>query len=146
MIVRLGLLLGAVLVAFSIAAARSDKVPNALSVEWQGKKPCEKLFEDAQLRVARCTFPPGTVHLRHSHPGYLAYVLSGGKVQIADDNGTRQVEARTDAITDSPPVPWHELTNVGDTTVRYLVIERKYDPVPGDDGNAQAGGDQAGTK
>ena len=45
--------------------ALGDDVPDALSVEWQDKKPCEKLFEDAQVRVARCTFPPGTVHVCH---------------------------------------------------------------------------------
>jgi hypothetical protein len=44
------------------SAVMADDVPDALSVEWQGKKPCEKLFEDAQVRIARCTFPPGAVH------------------------------------------------------------------------------------
>jgi len=34
-------------------AVMADDVPDALSVEWQGKKPCEKLFEDAQVRIAR---------------------------------------------------------------------------------------------
>ena len=38
-------------------AATADNVPDALSVEWQGQKPCEKLFEDAQVRISRCTFP-----------------------------------------------------------------------------------------
>ena len=38
------------------SAVMADDVPDALSVEWQGKKPCEKLFEDAQVRIARCTF------------------------------------------------------------------------------------------
>ena len=38
--------------------ALGESVPDALSVEWQGKKPCEKLYEDSQIRVARCTFPP----------------------------------------------------------------------------------------
>ncbi len=58
-----------VLIALSVAAlgpsgifgaysARADDVPDALSVEWQGKKPCEKLFDDEHVRVARCTFPP----------------------------------------------------------------------------------------
>jgi hypothetical protein len=42
-----------------VDAARADDVPDALSVEWQGKKPCEKLFDDTHVRVARCTFPPG---------------------------------------------------------------------------------------
>ena len=38
-----------------------DAPSDALSVEWQGKKPCDKLFEDAQVRIARCTFPPGAM-------------------------------------------------------------------------------------
>ena len=44
-------------------AAIADNVPDALSVEWQGKKPCEKVFEDTQVLVARCTLPPGTAPL-----------------------------------------------------------------------------------
>ena len=111
-------------------AARGDDVPDALSVEWQGEKPCEKVFEDAQIRIARCTFPPGSKHVRHSHPAYISYVLSGGKAEVQDEKGTRQVEARTGSYADVPPVPWHELTNVGDTTLQYLVVERKYQPVP----------------
>src|SRR5262245_55693969 len=38
--------------------ASAEDVPDALSVEWQGKKPCEGLHEDDQIRVLRCTFPP----------------------------------------------------------------------------------------
>ena len=71
-------------------AALADDVPDALSVEWQGKKLCEMLFEDAQVRVARCTFPPGAVHVCHSHPAYLSYVLSGGQGQVQDERGTRR--------------------------------------------------------
>ena len=107
-----------------------QSVPDALSVEWQGQKPCEKFYEDVQILIARCTFPPGSKHVKHSHPGYLSYVLSGGKAQIEDAKGTRQLEPRTGSYTNSPPLPWHELTNVGDTTLSYLVIERKYEPVP----------------
>jgi len=112
-------------------AARGDDVPDALSVEWQGQKPCEKVFEDAQIRIARCTFPPGSKHVRHSHPAYISYVLSGGKAEVHDEKGTRQVEARTGSHTDVPPIPWHEVTNVGDTTLQYLIVERKDQPVPG---------------
>jgi len=132
-------LLGTALMATPLAAAWGDNVPDALSVEWQGERPCERLFEDAQIRVARCTFPPGTAHVRHSHPGYLSYVLSGGKGQIQDEKGTRQVEVRADTHTNNSPIPWHELTNTGDTTLRYLIIERKYEPVPGGTEQTAAG-------
>ncbi len=123
-------LLGIALAATPFAARSDENVPDALSVEWQGQKPCEKLFEDTQTLVARCTFPPGAMHVRHSHPGYSSYVLSGGKAQIEDEKGKRQVEVRTDSITNSPPIPWHELTNIGDTPLRFLIVERKYEPVP----------------
>ena len=35
-------------------AVMAEDVPDALSVEWQGQKPCEKLFEDNQVRISRC--------------------------------------------------------------------------------------------
>ena len=49
-------------ITVSVTVAQAAEVPDALTVEWQGKHPREKLFEDAQVRVARCTFPRGTVH------------------------------------------------------------------------------------
>ena len=110
-------------------AVMAEDVPDALSVEWQGQKPCEKLFEDDQVRISRCSFPPGAVHVCHSHPSYGYYVLSGGKAQAQDEKGTRQVEVRTGSYVDVPPTPWHEVTNIGDTTTQYLIIEKKYQPV-----------------
>ncbi len=96
-----------------VNVARAEDVPDALSVEWQGKKPCEKLFEDAHVRVARCTLPPGAVHVCHSHPAYLSYVVSGGQGQVQDEKG-----------------PWHEFANVGDTTLQFVVVEKKYQVAP----------------
>lgn len=87
---------------------------------------------DRTLHVSArgCPSPPGAAHLRHSHPGYLSYVLSHGKGQIQGDNGTWQVEVRADTFTNSQPIAWHELTNVGETTLRYFVVERRYEPAP----------------
>jgi quercetin dioxygenase-like cupin family protein len=110
--------------------ATADDVPDGLSVEWQGKKPFEKLFEDAQVLVARCTFPPGTVHVCHSHPSYVFYVLNGGKAEVQDEKGTRKVDVTTGTVVDSPPVPWHELANVGETTLQFLIVEKKYQTSP----------------
>jgi len=113
----------------STQVATGTDVPDALSVEWQGKKPCELLNEDSQIRIMRCTFAPGAKHSRHSHPATFNYVLSGGKVQVQDENGTRVAERPTGGQMDSSPVPWHEVTNVGDTTLQFLVVEKKYQPV-----------------
>jgi hypothetical protein len=86
--------------------ALADDVPDALSVEWQRKKPCEKLSEDEHIRVARCTFPPGAMHVCHSHPAHLAYVLSGrpragpGRPGYAEGRGRywRYVRSATDVM------------------------------------------------
>ena len=118
---------GTALVAAPFAAL-ADEAPDALSVEWQGKKPCEKLHEDSQIRMARCTFPPGAMHVKHSHPAYLAYVLSGGKAKVDDEKGLREVDVKTGVLNESSPIV-HEVTNVGDTTLQYLVVEKKYQPL-----------------
>jgi hypothetical protein len=65
--IRIPIVLAGMAIALSPFAAVGD-VPDAFSVEWQGKHACQKLYEDAQIRIGRCTFPPGSVHLCHSHP------------------------------------------------------------------------------
>jgi len=113
----------------STSSAMSEDVPDALSVEWQGQHPCEKLYEDAQIRALRCTFAPGAVHVRHSQPGNLVYVISGGKAKVQDEEGTRERQPKTGGLSDGPPTPWHEVSNIGDTTLSYLVVEKKYEPL-----------------
>jgi quercetin dioxygenase-like cupin family protein len=117
------------LVVAPLAAVAAD-VSDALSVEWQGKKLCEKLFEDAQIRIVRCTFAPGSVHVCHSHPAYFGYFVTGGQAQVQDEKGIRKVESANGAVINVPPVPWHEFANVGDTTMQVLVVEKKYEPAP----------------
>jgi quercetin dioxygenase-like cupin family protein len=126
--IRLSLQLVGLSMLLAPLAASGENVPDAFSVEWQGKHPCEKLYEDAQIRIGRCTFPPGSVHLCHSHPGAWGYVLSGAKVQTRDERGTRQGEAKTGDYRDGAPIPWHEATNIGDTTFSVLIVEKKYQP------------------
>ncbi len=125
--------------AFAIAAlallvvpfpAIADDVPDGLLVEWKGEELCQKLVEDAQVRVVRCTLPPGTAHVCHSHPASRAYVLSGGKAEVQDERGTRRLDLGTGTFADRPPLAWHEVANVGETTLQFLVVEKKYQPAP----------------
>ena len=127
---RLSVIFLSITVPVAPFAVVAEDVPDALSVEWQGQKPCEKLFEDDQVRISRCSFPPGATHVCHSHPAYLFYVLSGGKAQVQDEKGTRAVEIRTGSHVDAPPVPWHEVANIGNTTLQFLNVEKKYRPAP----------------
>src|SRR5262249_36309520 len=87
-------------------AQQTEDVPDALSVEWQGT--CEKLHEDDQIRILRCSFPPGSKHVRHQHPANFVYTLSGGKLNTESASGTREAEVGTDAYVLNKPIPWHE--------------------------------------
>jgi hypothetical protein len=53
-------------------------------------------------------------------------VLSGGKAQVQDEKGTRKIDIVTGAFADAPPTPWHEFTNIGETMVQVLLVEKKY--------------------
>jgi quercetin dioxygenase-like cupin family protein len=110
--------------------AIADDVPDGLLVGWKGKELCQKLSEDAQVRLVRCTLPPGTAHVCHSHPAYISYVLSGGKAELQDEKGTRRLDLGTGTFADRPPTAWHEVANVGETTLQFLIVEKKYQPAP----------------
>ena len=55
--IGLGLLL-ACMAPFTADAGESA-LPDPLEAGWQGVPVCEKLHEDADHRILRCTFPPG---------------------------------------------------------------------------------------
>jgi quercetin dioxygenase-like cupin family protein len=133
---RLAVMLAGIVVALVPRTVMAEEVPDAFSVEWQGKHLCEKLYEDSQVRIGRCTFPPGAVHACHSHPGYFGFTLSGGRGQVRDARGIRQGETKPGDHRNNPPIPWHEYTNTGDTTISFLVVEKKYQPAPASDQNA----------
>jgi beta-alanine degradation protein BauB len=107
--------------------SHSADVPDALTAGWKGDKRCENLYEDAQLRILRCIFPPNVGHEAHSHPAHFSYVLSGGRGRATDSRGTREFESQADDFRVNKPVEWHEMVNTGDTTHRYLIVEKKYE-------------------
>jgi quercetin dioxygenase-like cupin family protein len=109
------------------ARSHAADVPDALTAGWKGEKRCEKLYQDEQIRVLRCTFPPNVGHEAHSHPASFSYFLSGGHGRVTDSHGTREFETKTDDFRVGKPVEWHEMVNVGDSMQRYLIVEKKYE-------------------
>lgn len=111
----------------STAESPGDKeiLPDPLQAGWQGNPVCENLFEDDQQRILRCTFPPGVGHERHYHRPHFGYALSGGKMRLTSADGVREVDLPTDTSYSSQGVEWHEVFNIGTTTVRYLIVEQK---------------------
>ena len=110
-------------VAHSDAAIATETLPDPLVAGWRGHAVCVKLHETTEVRVLRCTFPPGVGHERHFHPRHFGYALAGGTMEILDKNGTRRVDITTGSYFSSEGIDWHEGLNVGDTVVQYLMIE-----------------------
>ena len=118
---------GLVAAACATASAQITPLPMALCAGWQGERACEQLHEDAQIRVLRCTFPPGVGHEMHYHPPHFGYVLSGESVMritTADGVVDRPVRAGGRSPTTSKSV--HAALNVGAETTTYLIVEKKY--------------------
>ncbi len=101
------------------------ELPDPLAAGWKEEKVCEKLHETDDIRILRCTFPPGIGHERHYHPRHFGYAISGGTMRITDANGTRDAELPTGSYFSSDGIAWHEGLNIGDSTVTYLMIEPK---------------------
>lgn len=110
---------------FLIFALAIVVLPDPLAAGWKGKPVCEKMREDVHLRVLRCTFPPGVGHDRHFHRRHFGYALSGGRAQIKDERGVREVDIATGSSFSSEGVAWHEMLNVGPTVIQYLIVEPK---------------------
>ena len=103
----------------------AEELPDPVTAGWRGESVCEVLREDTELRIFRCIFPPGVGHERHFHPRHFGYALSGGTMRVTSESGTREVTLETGSYFFSEGIPWHEVVNVGDTTVSYLMIEPK---------------------
>lgn len=107
------------------AAFAKQNLLDPLQAGWQKNKVCERLFENDSQRVLRCSFSPGVGHERHFHIAHFGYAISGGKMRLTDNQGVREVELKTGSSFSSDGTPWHEVLNIGKTTVIYLIIEDK---------------------
>ncbi len=108
---------------FGCSSLSGEDLPDPLAAGWNGAAVCEKLHEDERQRILRCTFPPGVGHERHYHAPHFGYALSGGTMRITDASGTRVATLETGTSYTSAGTAWHEVLNIGDTTVQYLIME-----------------------
>jgi beta-alanine degradation protein BauB len=100
-------------------------LPTAFDAGWRGERVCEPLYENDKVRAARCTFPPGGGHERHSHPPHWGYILQGGTMRIASDAGSVERVLKSGASWWSDGITWHEPVNIGTETAVYIIVEPK---------------------
>jgi hypothetical protein len=112
------------LLLFSCSGSTED-LQGPLQTGWKGQKVCKKLSENTHDNILLCTFPPNSGHEKHKHNANFGYAISGGTVLITDDKGTRTVILQTDSHFNSKGTPWHSIQNIGQTTIKYLIVESK---------------------
>lgn len=106
-------------------AAQAPPLPGAFEAGWRGARVCEPLFENARMRAARCTFPPGGGHERHYHPPHWGYIIEGGTMRITTEQGTVERVLQSGSSWWSDGIAWHEAVNIGQTTSVYIIVEPK---------------------
>ena len=114
------------LVCISIFSCNKEQnLPDPLEAGWHGAKVCEVLQDNDNLRVLKCTFPPGVGHEKHQHQPHFGYTLQGSTFKITDAKGTRTVDVNTGVSFNKEQVSEHEVVNVGDSTAVFLIVEYK---------------------
>ncbi len=115
----------ALVVTVTSACAPVSTLPDPLEAGWNGAPVCERLHEDSEHRILRCTFPPDGGHERHYHKPHFGYAISGGRMQLTDESGVREVDIVAGSSFSSGGTEWHEVRNVGSSTTVYLIVEPK---------------------
>ena len=110
---------------FLFACETKPNLPDAAVAGWKGQPVAEIIQDDENLRVFRCTFPPGVGHEKHYHKPHFGYTLKGSTFKITDDKGTRTVEVPTGTYFKKDDIYIHEVVNVGDSTAVFLIVEGK---------------------
>jgi len=82
-------------------------------------------FENTQVRVIEGVLKPGDKEQMHSHPAFVVYVVTGGKIRnnFADGKVVETEFKAGDVLYREPQTHWVE--NIGTTTLHFLVFELK---------------------
>jgi quercetin dioxygenase-like cupin family protein len=121
----MSVMLGSCSASIGPAVGSVATLPTALQAGWKGQPICEVLYENADVRAARCTFPPGGGHDRHYHPRHWGYIIQGGTMRITTAAGTTDRVLKSGASWWSDGIAWHEAVNVGAETAVYVIVEPK---------------------
>ena len=113
-----------VLLATSFTRGDASVLPEQDPAKVNAKFITVKL-DNSRVRVFEAALKPGEKEAVHSHPSTVVYVIDGGKLRnYAADGAVAEVELRAgDTLYRDPLTHWAE--NVGNTTIRLIVVELK---------------------
>ncbi|WP_299337324.1 cupin domain-containing protein [uncultured Psychroserpens sp.] len=108
-----------------VSCKHQNTLPDPLEAGWNNKAVCEVLEDNDNIRVLKCSFPPGIGHEKHYHNPHFGYTLAGSTFKIKDTTGIREVHVPTDYSFSKDEISTHEVLNIGDSTAVFLIIEYK---------------------
>ena len=86
----------------------------------------EIVHEDELIKVYTATFPAGSSDNVHEHGMNTAYVITGGKVEITEADGSVNERNIPDgAVLHSDKMVRHQVKNIGETDIKVLLAEYK---------------------
>jgi quercetin dioxygenase-like cupin family protein len=112
----------AVTAGFGIRVRAQAKLPDDPTAN---PKLVRVAFENERVRVLDITVKPGETAVMHSHPAYVAYVVSGGTFKIRTPDGKVEEMTLTSGTTLYREPLSHSSENVGKTTVHLIDVELK---------------------
>ena len=84
------------------------------------------LLENEEVKVTEVTFEPGQGDEMHQHGVMSIYGITGGKLQNTSPDGTvREMEVPDGFVGHRNTVTTHQMKNIGDTTVKVILVEHK---------------------
>ena len=90
---------------------------------------CSVKLENERVRVYEWIFKPGDKEPLHTHPEYVIYFLTSGKVRAYGPDGKvlREAEFKAGNTSWSKPAK-HVTENIGTTEIHAIIVEFKTNP------------------
>lgn len=125
--IKIMFLLGGIVVGVLGSTAYYGHVSSPASHELPGlPAPYYKtLFENEVARVVEHQLEPGQTEPMHEHPSMFVYFISGAHLEISMPDGSSFEETLTDGLTFDLPKLSHSIRNLGDTTLKSILVEFK---------------------
>jgi quercetin dioxygenase-like cupin family protein len=114
---KLFTLLPVLALCFSAQVVRSQDMSKVDPVH------CKVLNDTANVRLILVTLHPGDKLPLHSHPTWIFYSLTGGKIGHVEQGKTTTLTLEPGMHAAGVSGPAHEDVNLGNTDVSFLVVE-----------------------